>query len=44
MRLVNDVLLKNKYDVIVVGAGLGGMTAASLVAKRGIGAYDRSAG
>jgi cation diffusion facilitator CzcD-associated flavoprotein CzcO len=36
MRLVNDVLPKNKYDVIVVGEGLGGMTAASLVAKRGL--------
>ena len=36
MRLVNDTLLRDTYDVIVVGAGLGGMTAASLLAKRGL--------
>lgn len=36
MRLLNDTLLRNAYDVIVVGAGLGGMTAASLLAKRGL--------
>jgi len=28
--------LKDAYDVIVVGAGLGGMTAASLLARRGL--------
>ncbi|MCX6032166.1 MAG: FAD-dependent oxidoreductase [Chloroflexi bacterium] len=36
MRLINDTLLRDTYDVIVVGAGLGGMTAASLLAKRGL--------
>ena len=36
MRLVNDTVLRDPYDVIVVGAGLGGMTAASLLAKRGL--------
>ena len=36
MRLLPNVILKDKYDVIVVGAGLGGMTAASLLAKRGL--------
>jgi len=36
MRLLNDTLLRDTYDVIVVGAGLGGMTAASLLAKRGL--------
>ncbi len=36
MRLINDAVLKDTYDVIVFGAGLGGMTAASLIAKRGL--------
>ena len=36
MRLFYDRVLKNHYDVIVVGAGLGGMTAASLLANRGL--------
>lgn len=36
MRIYRDAVLRNVYDVIVVGAGLGGMTAASLLAKRGI--------
>ena len=36
MRLLADNVLKDRYDVIVVGAGLGGMTAASLLAKRGL--------
>ena len=29
-------MLKSKYDVIVIGAGLGGLTTASLLAKRGL--------
>ena len=36
MKLYKDTLLRDHYDVIVVGAGLGGMTAASLLAKRGL--------
>jgi len=36
LKLVNNRVLKDGYDVIVVGAGLGGMTAASLLAKRGL--------
>ena len=36
MRVRDDVLLWHHYDVIVVGAGLGGLTAASLLAKRGL--------
>lgn len=36
MKVINDTLLCDAYDVIVIGAGLGGMTAASLLAKRGL--------
>ena len=36
MRIFPDNVLRDRYDVIVVGAGLGGMTAASLLAKRGL--------
>lgn len=36
MRLTNGMILHDSYDVIVVGAGLGGMTAASLLANRGL--------
>jgi RAB protein geranylgeranyltransferase component A len=36
MKLYRDAVLRNEYDVIAVGAGLGGMTAASLLAKRGL--------
>jgi prolycopene isomerase len=34
--ITSDRILKSKYDVIVIGAGLGGLTTASLLAKRGI--------
>ena len=33
MKIYKDTYLRDRYDVIVVGAGLGGMTAASLLAK-----------
>jgi len=36
MILCDDLLLRERYDVIVVGAGLGGLVAASLLAKRGL--------
>ncbi len=36
MRVLERCVLRERYDVIVVGAGLGGMTAASLLAKRGM--------
>ncbi|NVM17569.1 MAG: NAD(P)-binding protein [Candidatus Lokiarchaeota archaeon] len=34
--LNSDALLKDKYDVIFIGAGLGSLTAAALLAKKGI--------
>lgn len=36
MKLTNGMILRDRYDVIVVGAGLGGLTAASLLANRGL--------
>jgi len=36
MKLSEKMTLRERYDVIVVGAGLGGMTAASLLAHRGL--------
>ena len=36
MRILEDTVLRDRYDVLVVGAGLGGMTAASLLAKCGL--------
>lgn len=36
MKLSNGYELSDRYDIIVVGAGLGGLTAASLLAKRGL--------
>ncbi len=36
MIVLDTAVLKPHYEVIVVGAGLGGMTAASLLAKRGL--------
>ncbi len=36
MSIHHDRVLSNSYDVIVIGAGLGGLTTASLLAKRGV--------
>jgi len=36
MRILTDGLIKDSYDVVVVGAGIGGLTAAALLAKRGL--------
>ncbi len=36
MHLFKDGMVKEHYEVVVVGAGIGGLTAAALLAKRGI--------
>ncbi|MFW9922509.1 MAG: FAD-dependent oxidoreductase [Candidatus Thorarchaeota archaeon] len=36
MILLDNSILKEKYDVIVVGAGIGGITAGALLAKKGL--------
>ncbi|MHA1220741.1 MAG: phytoene desaturase family protein [Candidatus Heimdallarchaeota archaeon] len=36
MQLLDGIVLKDKYDVVIVGAGLGGITAGALLAKKGL--------
>ncbi|MBD3229778.1 MAG: NAD(P)-binding protein [Candidatus Lokiarchaeota archaeon] len=36
MKILEDALIKNEYDVIIVGAGIGGITAGALLANKGI--------
>jgi flavin-dependent dehydrogenase len=36
MKILNDALVSDRYDVVVVGAGIGGLTAAALLGKRGL--------
>ncbi|HUU77125.1 MAG TPA: FAD-dependent oxidoreductase [candidate division Zixibacteria bacterium] len=36
MQIIDSTILRDKYDVIVVGAGIGGITAGALLAKKGL--------
>lgn len=36
MKLLNNGIIKDSYDVVIVGAGIGGITAGALLAKRGL--------
>ncbi len=36
MKILKDSIIRDRYDVIVVGAGMGGLTAAALLAKKGV--------
>ena len=36
MKLLKEAAIKDRYEVVVVGAGIGGLTAAALLAKRGL--------
>lgn len=36
---MQDFQLKNKYDVVVIGAGMGGLTAAAVAAKAGLSVF-----
>ena len=37
MKLLNDGVIDDRYDVVVVGSGIGGLTAGALLAKQGLG-------
>ncbi len=37
LQLLKDAVVRDRYDAIVVGSGIGGLTAAAMLAKRGIG-------
>ena len=36
MKMLQDATIREKYDVVVIGAGIGGLTAAAVLAKRGL--------
>ncbi len=36
MKLLDSVAVRDKYDVVVIGAGIGGLTAGALLAKKGL--------
>ncbi|HUX98979.1 MAG TPA: NAD(P)-binding protein, partial [Candidatus Deferrimicrobium sp.] len=36
MKILDNAVIKDKYDCIIVGAGMGGLTAAALLAHKGV--------
>jgi len=36
MKILENAIIRDRYGVVVVGAGIGGLTAAALLAKRGL--------
>ena len=36
MKIINNGIIKDSYDVVVVGAGIGGITAGALLANKGL--------
>ncbi|NHI93548.1 MAG: FAD-dependent oxidoreductase [Candidatus Lokiarchaeota archaeon] len=36
LKIINNAVIKDKYQCIIIGAGIGGLTAAALLAKKGI--------
>ncbi|MCP3684786.1 MAG: FAD-dependent oxidoreductase, partial [bacterium] len=36
MKILDNAIIKDHYEVIVVGAGIGGLTTAAMLAKRGV--------
>ncbi|UCD85274.1 MAG: NAD(P)-binding protein, partial [Deltaproteobacteria bacterium] len=36
MKILKDAVIRDRYDVVIVGAGIGGLTAAALLAKKGL--------
>ena len=37
VKLLDDAVISDRYDVVVVGSGIGGLTAGALLAKQGLG-------
>jgi len=37
VQILQDAVIQDRYDVIVIGSGIGGLTAAALLSKRGLG-------
>ena len=36
MKIINNGIIKDSYDVVIVGAGIGGITAGALLANKGL--------